>query len=78
MIGSTTDPLNENFGQVLVTDAQVEPGSSGSAVLDAEGRVVGVVYAKNASDQSFFVPVSTLGSLLADDGSFTAAPACVR
>ncbi len=78
VIGSTTDPLNENFGQVLVTDAQVEPGSSGSAVLDAEGRVVGVVYAKNASDQSFFVPVSTLGSLLADDGSFTAAPACVR
>ncbi len=76
VIGSTTDPLNENLGQVLVTDAKVEPGSSGSAVLDSAGQVVGVVYAKNVSNQSFFVPVSTLRTLLADDGSFTAAPAC--
>ena len=76
VIGSTTDPLNESLGQVLVTDAEVEPGSSGSAVLDSTGQVVGVVYAKNVSDQSFFVPVSTLRSLLADDGSFTPAPAC--
>ncbi len=76
VIGSTTDPLNENLGQVLVTDAEVEPGSSGSAVLDSDGQVVGVVYAKNASDQSFIVPVSTLRGLLADDGSFAAAPTC--
>ncbi len=60
VIGGTTDPLNENLGEVLVTDAAVEPGSSGSAVLDAGGRVVGVVYAKNTLDQSFIVPVSTL------------------
>ncbi|NTW38823.1 MAG: trypsin-like peptidase domain-containing protein [Cellulomonadaceae bacterium] len=76
VIGTTTDPLNENLGEVLVADAQVEPGSSGSAVLDVDGRVVGVVYAKNASDQSFIVPVSTLRTLLADDGAFTASPAC--
>ena len=76
IIGSTTDPLNASLGQVLVADAQVEPGSSGSAVLDSEGRVIGVVYAKNASEQSFIVPVSTLQGLLADDGSFSPAPAC--
>lgn len=76
VIGSTTDPLNENLGTVLVTDAEVEPGSSGSAVLDADGQVVGVVYAKNAADQSFIVPVSTLRSLLADDGAFAATTAC--
>ncbi len=76
VIGSTTDPLNENLGQVLVTDAAVEPGSSGSAVLDSAGQVVGVVYAKNASDQSFIVPVTTLRTLLEDDGSFVDAPAC--
>lgn len=76
VIGSTTDPLNENLGQVLVTDAQVEPGSSGSAVLDEDGRVVGVVYAKNAADQSYIVPVSVLRALLADDTAFTAVPAC--
>ena len=76
VIGSTTDPLNENPGEVLVADAPVEPGSSGSAVLDAEGRVVGVVYAKNASGQSFIVPVSTLRTLLADDAAFTPTEAC--
>ena len=39
VLSSRTDPLNENLGEVLVTDAPVEPGSSGSAVLDREGRV---------------------------------------
>lgn len=76
VIGATTDPLNENLGEVLVTDAPVEPGSSGSAVLDEGGHVVGVVYAKNAAGQSFIVPVSTLRSLLADDTAFTPTTAC--
>ena len=76
VIGGTTDPLNENLGEVLVTDAEVEPGSSGSAVLDADGRVVGVVYAKNSVNQSFIVPVSTLKSMLTDTGAFVDAPSC--
>jgi S1-C subfamily serine protease len=76
VIGATTDPLNANLGEVLVTDAAVEPGSSGSAVLDEAGNVVGVVYAKNASGQSFIVPVSTLRSLLADETAFAPAPTC--
>jgi len=76
VLGATTDPLNENLGEVLVTDAPVEPGSSGSAVLDADGRVVGVVYAKNTRDQSFFVPVSTLRSMLDDSAAFADAPSC--
>jgi S1-C subfamily serine protease len=76
VIGSTTDPLNENLGEVLVTDAPVEPGSSGSAALDQDGRVIGVVYAKNAAGQSFLVPVSTLRDLLDDADSFTPAVGC--
>lgn len=76
VIGRTTDPLNENLGEVLVTDAEVEPGSSGSAALDADGRVIGVVYAKNAVDQSFVVPVSTLRQLLDDDAAFLPASSC--
>ena len=78
VLGSTTDPLNENLGEVLVTDAPVEPGSSGSAVLDADGHVVGVVYAKDAEEHSFVVPVSTLRSMLADSSAFAPAPTCSR
>lgn len=76
VIGTTTDPLNENLGEVLITDAQVEPGSSGSAALDAQGRVIGVVYAKNSTGMSFVVPVSTLRTMLADDTAFTATESC--
>ena len=73
VIARTTDPLNQHLGEVLVTDAHVEPGSSGSPVLDRRGRVVGVVYAMNAAEQSFVVPVSTLRELLEDDKAFTPA-----
>ena len=78
VIGTATDPLNESLGEVLVTNVPVEPGSSGSAVLDAQGRVVGVVYAKNAAGQSFIVPVSTLADLLADADAFVPAKRCAR
>jgi S1-C subfamily serine protease len=76
VIGTTTDPLNENLGEVLVTDAPVEPGSSGSAVLNDDGQVVGVVYAKNASGQSYIVPVSTLSAVLADAAAFAPTTTC--
>lgn len=76
VVGAVTDPLNANLGEVLVTDAPVEPGSSGSAALDAQGRVIGVVYAKNADGMSFLVPVSTLRAMLGDDTAFAPAPTC--
>lgn len=76
VVGSTTDPLNATLGQVLVTDARVEPGSSGSAALDADGKVIGVVYAKNAAGYSFLVPVSTLRAMLGDETGFEPAPTC--
>lgn len=76
VVGSTTDPLNATLGQVLVTDAPVEPGSSGSAALGADGRVIGVVYAKSSDGHSFLVPVSTLRHLLDDTTAFAPAPTC--
>lgn len=76
VIGRTSDPLNVNLGEVLVTDAPVEPGSSGSAVVDEDGEVVGVVYAKNDAGQSFIVPVSALQDLLENDLGFSPAPSC--
>lgn len=71
VIEYTSDPLNANLGQVLLTDASVEPGSSGSAALDSEGRVIGIVYAKSSDGHSYLVPVSTLEDLLADDSGFS-------
>jgi S1-C subfamily serine protease len=76
VIGTTTDPLHANLGEVLVTDAPVEPGSSGSAALDDAGAVIGVVYAKTSTDKSLLVPVSTLRELLADEASFAPVPEC--
>ena len=76
VIGTTTDPLHENLGEVLVTDAPVEPGSSGSAALNDAGEVIGVVYAKTSTDKSLLVPVSTLQTLLGDESAFTALPEC--
>lgn len=70
------DPLHENAAPVLVTDAPVEPGSSGSPVLDDDGHVVGIVYAKGQDDTTYFVPVSTLRAMLDDEDAFVPAPGC--
>lgn len=76
VIGSTRDPLNANLGEVLVTDAKVEPGSSGSAVLDSKGRVIGVVYAKTSDDNSLLVPISTVRDMLDDQENFDDVGSC--
>ena len=76
VLGPADDPLNENLGQVLVTDAPVEPGSSGSAALDEAGRVVGVVYARTDDGRSLLVPVSTVRKLLDDAAAFAPITPC--
>lgn len=70
VLGPTTDPLGGAVGRVLATTAQVEPGSSGSPVLNESGQVVGVIYAMNDSNQSFIVPVTTLNTLLLEPSLF--------
>jgi S1-C subfamily serine protease len=76
VIGTTTDPLHENLGEVLVTDAPVEPGSSGSAALDGSGDIIGVVYAKTTDGRSLLVPQSTLREMLDDSSAFTELVPC--
>ena len=76
VLALTDDPLQTMDTPVLATDAPVEHGSSGSAVLDAQGQVVGVVYAgATQARQSFAVPVSVLADLLADQ-AVEGEPAC--
>ncbi|WP_062384620.1 S1C family serine protease [Demequina iriomotensis] len=76
VLGPTTDPLGGAVGTVLATSASVEQGSSGSPVLDEDGRVVGVIYAKNYSNQSFIVPISTLNTLLREESLFVPEASC--
>ncbi|WP_236683340.1 S1 family peptidase [Demequina sediminicola] len=74
VLGGAKDPIGGAVGTVLATSAVVEPGSSGSPVLNESGQVVGVVYAKNDANQSFIVPVSTLNSLLAQPSLLVPEP----
>lgn len=67
VLGYELDDLGSDLGMVGRTNAQVDHGSSGSAVLDAQGQVVGVVYAMDVWQNSYMVPVTTLHDLLAED-----------
>jgi S1-C subfamily serine protease len=71
------DPLNANAGEVIVSSAFAQPGSSGSPMYDSEGEVVGVVYAAAPDGgHSLAIPVTTLRDLL-DQTTFDAAvPEC--
>ncbi|HLR55957.1 MAG TPA: serine protease [Actinomycetales bacterium] len=75
ILSTEEDPLEVNLGEVFYTSAAVEPGSSGSAVLNGEGELVGVIYAKSGSG-SLFVPVSTLRELLDSDANQEPLPKC--
>jgi S1-C subfamily serine protease len=65
VLGYEGDPLNANVGEVIVSSAFAQPGSSGSPMYDSEGEVVGVVYAAAPDgEHSLAIPVSTLKGLL--------------
>ncbi|WP_062134553.1 S1 family peptidase [Demequina aestuarii] len=75
VLGPVKDPVGSAVDTVLATTAIVEPGSSGSPVLNDDGQVVGVVYAKNPdTNQSFIVPVSVLNTLLAQPALLVPEP----
>jgi S1-C subfamily serine protease len=77
ILGFDEDPLNTNAGEVIVTDAAAEPGSSGSPMYDASGHVVGVVYAAaEDGSRSLAVPVSTLRRLLDEPDATGDVPPC--
>ena len=63
-------------GEILRINAPLEPGNSGGPLLDAEGRVAGVVYAiEVATGFGLAFPISTMDALLATAGT-TGVPPC--
>jgi len=65
VLGLIYDNANESMGTVILTDAQVLPGSSGSPLLDANANLIGVIYARTEEFKGLAVPVELLDSLIA-------------
>jgi S1-C subfamily serine protease len=63
-------------GKVMRITAHVESGSSGSPVLDSDGKVVGIVYAYEVrTGLGLAIPIDTLRRLV-DKGGYESLPAC--
>ena len=59
-------------GRLIEITDPVQPGNSGSPLLDSEGQVVGVVFAiETATGDGLAIPASTLAQYLASPGSNT-------
>jgi S1-C subfamily serine protease len=62
---------------MMENDAPIEPGSSGSAVIDDDGDVVGMAYAASTSgERNFAVPVSVLHKILNNPNHTRYNPGC--
>ena len=65
VLGTTSGGDLGVSGPVLVISDRVQPGNSGSPLLDAAGRVVGVVFAlETGTGHGLAMPLSTLRSFL--------------
>ena len=74
--GQITDYISgtpyEQPGQIMEISNAIEPGNSGSPLLNASGQVVGVAFAISKLDGAgLAIPVSTLQSFLSDPGANT-------
>ena len=62
---------------MLINDAPIEHGSSGSPLLNEDGKLVGVAYAgDDDTGREYAVPVEVLADLIADTGAFSKDPTC--
>jgi serine protease Do len=65
-LGRSIDVENEHLTGLIQTDAAVNGGNSGGPLIDASGRVVGVVTATSASAQgiAFAIPIDAATSMI--------------
>lgn len=76
VVGLTHDAGNPDAGAVILTDAHVLPGSSGSPLLDADANLVGVIYARTDDYMGLAVPVEMLDDVLAGNAATSALVSC--
>ncbi|WP_181405833.1 S1C family serine protease [Pseudarthrobacter phenanthrenivorans] len=74
VLGYGPDPVGWSSLPMLVNDAPIEHGSSGSPLINDGGELVGVVYATDGNQ--FAVPVSVLHQVLNHPSAFTNSSAC--
>jgi len=74
VLGYAQDPIGWSSLPMLVNDAPIEHGSSGSPLIDDAGRLVGVVYAGGPSQ--YAVPVEVLKAALANQSASSHTAAC--
>jgi S1-C subfamily serine protease len=70
-----------DFGGVLkhlVTNIPVQPGQSGSPMLNESGQVVGVLFGSESDSQSDVAPIEVIREILAQPGSTNPLPASKR
>ncbi len=74
VLGYAKDPIGWSSLPMLVNDAPIEHGSSGSPLIDDAGHLVGVVYATGPSQ--YAVPVDVLKKVLANPDAYSHTAAC--
>lgn len=74
VLGYGPDPLGWSSLPMLINDAPIEHGSSGSPLIDDRGQLVGVAYAGGSTQ--FAVPVGALRQVLDDPSAFSNSSAC--
>ncbi len=71
------DPRLGNLDRVIQLNVEIAPGSSGGPLVDAQGLVVGVIYAVEIATQySLGIPVMALAAARRDRSSIQPVPAC--
>jgi S1-C subfamily serine protease len=74
VLGYAQDPIGWSSLPMLVNDAPIDHGSSGSPLIDDAGHLVGVVYAGGPSQ--YAVPVEVLKKVLAKPDAYSHTAAC--
>lgn len=69
------DPFGSSPLQMMYNSAPIEPGSSGSPLIDSSGRLVGVAYAGGGGEY-VAVPVEALNLALEDPANFSNRIGC--